>query len=130
MSSESRETKDVQGWFYSSAQLSDVIEFIPCIDSTRERHVFIGVLLVYRHGKQGCLGQYRADLAADVVRVPSGSSLCIGVKRYGISDSYVAELTVEGGPKHNSLQWSEYCCVGELEWRYTAYGDCALRHIS
>lgn len=112
----------VQDIFLTSATLDNAIEIIPCQRELKTHSPVIGLLIRYRNGDQGCLGQFRLDCASTRLIIDRAQKLHLGFAQESSRYPYVAKLnqhpsSEKGGEE--AYKWLELPWTGRVDWWFT-----------
>ena len=104
-------------WFYSSVSFINVVEIIPCQDSTLPHKPYTGAVFVHEDGHRTCVGSFRADRACAPLKLEKSSqSLYIQITN-GSPGDYVAGIQVdEPQPSDKECGWRILKSGGSMTW--------------
>ncbi|KAL1864061.1 hypothetical protein VTK73DRAFT_6190 [Phialemonium thermophilum] len=106
-------------YFYSVAELSDVVEITPCQVRLATYSPVIGLLLRYADGSRACVGQFRLDAAGMSLRVDPSHDLRLG---FAVADAipvHAAAVEVCDPLRRRQgerLRWESFPWRGRMEW--------------
>ena len=108
--------------FLSTCALEGVVEMTLCRDSKSRLEPVIGILFRHRD-RTTCVGQFRFDLALEVVPLGRSMDLYICLRMAATGQTYVAHVKThapDGPDRSHRTQWIHVPRDGVLEWWFSS----------
>lgn len=119
-------TRNLEGFFWSSARATGIAEVVPCYGENDCQSQVIGLLISYIDGMKACVGQVRLDHLGPPFTPDPSQNLYLGFEYSKIGCPYVAEIRLSAVLLNSTfVSWFKVEWSGTIEWWFS-YRQCQV----